>query len=178
MEFFYDEILSGELLKEYRKSYLNQKIYSFIKNEIINNIHNYIINTLNKIFNKLFDILKYYKKIKNYDTDIIVIFEIAHDIRNIMEKIDITLTSIETAKMDFYALCRIFRYFEIKKSNNHPRFIKNICVYAGSYHTELYSKFIETLDNNFRLITNIPEDENKSCITIDDIINIPLSELL
>jgi hypothetical protein len=141
MEFFYYEILSDEVKKQYKQSYLKENINSFIRNEIKNNVEKYIINELNKIFYELFDIIfKHYTKIKNYD--IIVIFEIARIITEVMEKINKKLRLIYTAKMDFYALCRIFRYFEIKKSNNQPRFIKNICVYAVSYHTELYSKFI------------------------------------
>jgi hypothetical protein len=161
--FFIKEIFDTKNEKQLEDSYLKIEIRNFITKKIKSSI-DYFFDDINKCFKS---ILYYDELIQIGDMNSFVKY--IKGLNESLKELELYLVNVYVNQMDLYALSRIFRYFEIKKSNNHPRFVKNIYVYAGNYHIETYYEFIESL-KGFNLITDIhPEYEDKSCITLNDV---------
>lgn len=171
------DIFNLYVIKKLMGSYLMDEIIEFIRNKLIINFEPFEFNKI------LLDIIQ---NIIMYDTEIKdIIIENPIDIHLLkknfiklfrrIEIMELYLIKIYQYKMDIYALSRIFKIFQ-EKNLKQPKFVKTIYVYAGNYHIELYSEFIESL-KEFRLIKDIrPDYEDKSCITLKD--NLPIEEIL
>jgi hypothetical protein len=88
------------------------------------------------------------------------------------------LLDVNTAVVDCYTLCRIFKKFNLQPDNpqkrratDEPETPSNIIIYAGNYHSDRYRKFLKEI--GFSLIADIGldspyESSVKNCINMTE----------
>jgi len=145
-----DDINKDRLLeKEFRRSILKKEdiIDFFVNNHVRKELEK--IHAIN-FFGKWFNILT--------TSDI---FPPGLDIINII--LDISTGSI----MDVYAVSRMFKIFDVKKTEFYPREPRNIIYYAGNGHTIPMFKFLEKL--SFSTVEKANSDVLSSCVNMKNI---------
>ena len=151
-DFVYGILCSNNpsIQKQLEKTTIKNYIEKFIKFEIEDLTYNFNFNDISLICRLI--------RIKQVSfRELLVLAEFCFNISAIM--------------VDLYALCRMFKIYDVK-NNFQPRESINIIVYAGNKHSKRYAKFLIWLTNNaFRyILTGIHEynSDEVSCVKMFD----------
>ena len=156
--FLYDILINTRWIeKQYRNSYYQIPISDFIKLELKSILEEYPI---------IFDAIRYINsKKRNYDqtqfdSEMIDSFQICSEF---FHRYDII-------QMDFYALCRIFKNFTPRLTENREEPLQsyNIIIYCGGEHIEMYKNFLEHIKNYGYEYNQTRRFENPYKITLED----------
>ena len=164
------------LNKKVIKSFMHEKIKSFIKEEIID--ANIKITKLVKKVKEVIIIVDKYKdettglyeldSISDSDYDVLLI-----NLKYIADK----LTRVNSCIADYYLLCRIFKQFDLEipaifssfRKTDEPSEPHNIIIYAGEAHARRVRKFLKN-ELQFKMIDKkgVENKTKANCIMMED----------
>ena len=61
--------------------------------------------------------------------------------------------------MDFYLLCRLFRNFNVKSTDQQPSKPRNVIIYAGDAHSQRYRSVLRSMGFKMERFTTVNEEE-------------------
>jgi hypothetical protein len=146
-----DDINKDRLLeKEFRRSILKKEdiIDFFVNNHVRKELEKIQVNI--DFFGKWFNLVT-----------------ISDNFPEGIEIINIILDISTASIMDVYSVSRMFKIFDVKKTDFYPREPRNIIYYAGNGHTLPMFKFLEKL--GFSIIEKGNSDVLSSCINMKNI---------
>jgi hypothetical protein len=162
------------LNKKVIKSYIHEKIKSFIKQEIID------ANTkIKKLVKKVKEVIIMVDKYKDDTSGLYEIDSISDsDYDVLLTNLEYTaekLSKINGCIADYYLLCRIFKQFDIEipaifssfRKTDEPSEPHNIIIYAGDAHARRVRKFLKN-ELDFKMINEKGNNIKANCIRMED----------
>jgi hypothetical protein len=164
------------LNKKVIKSFMHEKIKSFIKQEIID-LHINITDLVKKVEESIAIVDKYKDETNDlYDLDSINESDYNVLLINLKYTGD-ELTRINSCIADYYLLCRIFKQFDLEmpvifssfRETDEPSEPHNIIIYAGEAHARRVRKFLKN-ELDFKMIDKKGYDikTKANCIKMED----------
>lgn len=146
------------LQKEISRSYMGNKIKKFIYNNRLKILVQAIFPIIKAISKDLLDY--------PYKTD-----------KKLYQEFAIALIKLNSPRIDIYALCRIFKKFNIADPSTQPEEPTNVIIYAGDYHSNIYRQFLEKNGWSLSSLARSKEDDPLGCLSMKGI-NQPLFQRL
>jgi hypothetical protein len=143
---FYDK-MPDKIKASMKNSEMRERIFQFVA-------------TRPEVSRKIEELGQYWANVK---------VSVGPDFEQVCKKLCLCLITLQSAILDCYCLCRVFRKFSHKDPNTQqPELGSTFVIYAGGHHTQVYTEFLNELVNDGTLVLTEVMSEGNPYIDIEN----------